>query len=384
VIALLLAPGNVLSAQLAGGLSLDGGVGQVGSSAWLRQSRLSPSLRYASPFGAVHADGLLSERAGVISLDRASLAGLLASPVVGGFRLSADGAFERDGISTPAVARVSPALSYRYGRVGGWVGSAHEQRLAPALHAGVFTSIRSAVLSVSSRTTSTTSHAIVRSVVTDSVRNHSGEYDRFRRVLSDTSTSSDTRWSQLDARFDWSAGRLALTGTWSASFSATARRDSAGTRAMRWGRVNASYQLNHRLGLIAGVGTSPAATSSRAKRFATLGVRIAPAMFAREPLAAPVRPSAASFSVKPIEPGIYKVVLRVPVARSVELSGDFNRWSAVAMTQTAAGVWEATIALAPGTHRVNVRIDGDAWTAPPGLPAVNDEFSGRVGILVIR
>ena len=40
--------------------------------------------------------------------------------------------------------------------------------------------------------------------------------------------------------------------------------------------------------------------------------------------------------------------------------------------------------LQPGTHRMNIRIDGDSWTAPPGLPTVNDEFSGRVGILVVR
>jgi hypothetical protein len=40
--------------------------------------------------------------------------------------------------------------------------------------------------------------------------------------------------------------------------------------------------------------------------------------------------------------------------------------------------------MTPGTHRVNVRVNGDAWTAPPGMPAVNDEFNGRVGIIVVR
>jgi hypothetical protein len=123
---------------------------------------------------------------------------------------------------------------------------------------------------------------------------------------------------------------------------------------------------------------------ARSSRFATLGVRFSPAILLRDPLPAAVRPSARALSVTPIEPGSYKLVLRVPSARTVELSGDFNRWTPVAMTQTAPDVWEATLALSPGAHRLNLRIDGDGWTAPPGLPAVNDEFNGRVGILVIR
>jgi hypothetical protein len=40
--------------------------------------------------------------------------------------------------------------------------------------------------------------------------------------------------------------------------------------------------------------------------------------------------------------------------------------------------------MTPGTHRVNVRVNGDTWTAPPGMPTVDDEFNGRVGIIVVR
>jgi len=33
---------------------------------------------------------------------------------------------------------------------------------------------------------------------------------------------------------------------------------------------------------------------------------------------------------------------------------------------------------------MNVRVNGDSWTAPPGLPAANDDFNGTVGLVVIR
>lgn len=152
-----------------------------------------------------------------------------------------------------------------------------------------------------------------------------------------------------------------------------------------WGSVNVAFTFNSRLALIAGAGTMPE-TSKRpgGSRFFSLGLRVSPAALLREPLPAPVRPPAASFAVAPIEPGLYRFVLRVPGARTVELSGDFNQWTPTSMTQTAPDVWEVATPLNPGTHRVNVRINGDQWSAPPGLPAVRDEFNGTVGILVIR
>jgi hypothetical protein len=33
---------------------------------------------------------------------------------------------------------------------------------------------------------------------------------------------------------------------------------------------------------------------------------------------------------------------------------------------------------------MNLRVDGDRWTAPPGTPAVADEFNGTVGLVVVR
>jgi hypothetical protein len=53
------------------------------------------------------------------------------------------------------------------------------------------------------------------------------------------------------------------------------------------------------------------------------------------------------------------------------------------MTEAKPGEWETFVVLSPGSHRANVRIDGDRWVVPPGLPSIEDEFEGRVGVFVV-
>jgi hypothetical protein len=40
--------------------------------------------------------------------------------------------------------------------------------------------------------------------------------------------------------------------------------------------------------------------------------------------------------------------------------------------------------LAPGTYRINLRIDGGAWEELPGYPTARDEFGGVVGVIVVE
>jgi hypothetical protein len=158
------------------------------------------------------------------------------------------------------------------------------------------------------------------------------------------------------------------------------------TPAMVWGRLGATLRINSRMSLTAGVGTLPlpGPATTRASRFAAVGIRLSPAALLRPTLPHGVRASATAFSVAPAASGGYTVTVRAPSARTVELSGDFTNWTPVALRETSPNVWQVTIPMTPGTHRVNLRVDGDSWTAPPGLPAVHDEFNGRVGLLVIR
>lgn len=78
--------------------------------------------------------------------------------------------------------------------------------------------------------------------------------------------------------------------------------------------------------------------------------------------------------------------LRVHVAgraRQVEVAGTFTGWEPVSLTVGADGTWSLATRVEPGPHRLLVRIDGGPWQPPINLPALDDEFGGRVGIVTI-
>jgi hypothetical protein len=66
------------------------------------------------------------------------------------------------------------------------------------------------------------------------------------------------------------------------------------------------------------------------------------------------------------------------------MMADFTDWLAVPLEPTSADQWQLVLAVSPGVHRVNLRVDGAEWTVPPGLTAVKDEFGGAVGLLVVQ
>jgi hypothetical protein len=70
-------------------------------------------------------------------------------------------------------------------------------------------------------------------------------------------------------------------------------------------------------------------------------------------------------------------------ARRLELMADFTSWEPVALVPSGAGRWTLAVLIPPGIHRVNIRADGGAWVAPPGLPQSNDEFGGVAGVLIV-
>jgi hypothetical protein len=120
-----------------------------------------------------------------------------------------------------------------------------------------------------------------------------------------------------------------------------------------------------------------------AQRFASLGVRLTRGRQIRPALPAPVRPAAQSLAITREHDDLYRVTLRVPSARSVEIAGDFCSWRPVVLRETSPNTWEVTLPMTPGTHRINVRVNGDAWAAPAGVATVDDEFNGRVGVVVV-
>jgi hypothetical protein len=74
--------------------------------------------------------------------------------------------------------------------------------------------------------------------------------------------------------------------------------------------------------------------------------------------------------------------VRAPAAQRVEVMGDFTDWEPVALALTG-DVFTGSFALSPGSHRLVIRINGGDWRPAANTPAVDDDFGGRVGLLVV-
>ena len=73
-------------------------------------------------------------------------------------------------------------------------------------------------------------------------------------------------------------------------------------------------------------------------------------------------------------------------AKSVSLSGDFNRWGSDVFEKCADGLWKITIPCQPaGRYRYKLLIDGSKWTEDPShLSKEEDGFGGFNSVLVVR
>ena len=184
-------------------------------------------------------------------------------------------------------------------------------------------------------------------------------------------------WSDVEGRVAWRFGRTTMETV------IGARPRVKEFAPSLWGRIGLAYPVTSWFSLTANAGTEPIrlGLGVPASTFASVSMRLRPW---RPPYSGTDAATPAAFSVRPDSPGNYRVSFIVSGAKSVELSGDFDSWRPIALTEARPGVWEATIALTPGTHHVNVRIDSGRWIAPPGLPRAEDDFSGAVGVLVVR
>jgi hypothetical protein len=286
------------------------------------------------------------------------------------------------------------ALSFVAKNRGIWAGGAMERSIGgdssiaiPRLRMGIWQRVAGAIFSVtgsshvarSSQILATTHEVSIRdSVYTDtsgwSYYEHPGtvvDSSRFARAHS---------WSEIEGRASWTLGRVTFDAT------VGARDGTSVLPRTFWGNAVAAWQLTSRVSLVAGGGTDQGRLSLGvpSSRFGTLALRWAPMSMLRRPAPLAVSSSTAGFVLRSAGGTNYDVVMRVPHARRVEISGDFNAWKAIELHETHPDTWEATLTLTPGTYHLSVRVDGARWSAPPGVPTVQDEFNGTVGIVVVR
>ena len=81
---------------------------------------------------------------------------------------------------------------------------------------------------------------------------------------------------------------------------------------------------------------------------------------------------------------LHSIRVEAPNAQSVEVTADFTDWQPIVLRRVGGNIWEVTVRITSGVHRVNVRLNAGPWIVPRGLRAEEDGFGGSVGVLVVR
>jgi hypothetical protein len=181
-----------------------------------------------------------------------------------------------------------------------------------------------------------------------------------------------------------------------AEASVSARAGEAGTDAGPYVEAALTVPILATTGLVLAGGRYPtdAARGNIGGRFVTAALRIStrlrPRPMPRAALppatAAPGDGSAVAATLVETRRGRGQwctLAVHAAGASSVELMGDFTDWSAVALRPAGPDTWSVTLRIAPGRHRLNVRVNGGPWGVPAGTTAVKDDFQGMVGAIVI-
>ncbi|MEO7713805.1 MAG: glycogen-binding domain-containing protein [Gemmatimonadaceae bacterium] len=206
---------------------------------------------------------------------------------------------------------------------------------------------------------------------------------------------------EVAIRFDLPRADIGLMG----GARAGDRLPSFGGGARTWSSASATGWIAPSAAIVASIGTYPVDFTQGfpGGRYVSLGLRFGARTAHRDRGSQVVGsassgPSTAATTIPPAEvtlasvlelrvgdPSGGRVTLRVlsPRANSVEIMGDFTDWSPVRLASAGGGWWTVTLPMRSGTHELNVRASGAAWTVPPGLPSVSDEFGGAVGVLVV-
>jgi predicted carbohydrate-binding protein with CBM48 len=172
---------------------------------------------------------------------------------------------------------------------------------------------------------------------------------------------------------------------------------SLGGTARSWGNLTAVARMTPRLALVASGGTYPIDPTQGfpGGRFASFSIRLATGR-RREALSSNTQqtqvetsaeeglPVVTAFAAERSHAGWVTLRVNAPLARLVEVSGDFTNWTPVRLERASDRWWSATLPIDRGKYQMNVRLNGGKWLVPPGLLSMLDEFGGSVGLLVIE
>ena len=377
--ALLLAPLTAGSAQAVA--SLDAGYAHVRFAGFQPSGATTfvPTVQYEGPMIRSRATGSFSRFESARWSSSAS-AGLSAfSPSYRGTRIELAGSGNATAYRATRTAQaLGQARIHVHGdSIGGWLGagrgaSRYGARWQPhtLLDAGAWARSRG---------------------LTSSIALSSATYtflDSTRVSVPNDAGGTDTRYSRLtrtgyltDAVVTVAAAHGPLDFELLAGFRPIAQYASD----RRWAMVTATAWLRSNVAIVATAGRQPEnpLQNLAGLRYAALSIRLGGRARARQAVPDDARSGATDFAIVANGPGTLGIYVQAPEATSVEVAAAFTGWTPRALSRVGRELWVLTLPIAPGTYDVMIRIDGGEWTPPPGVPAFDDEFNGRVGRIVI-
>jgi hypothetical protein len=186
-------------------------------------------------------------------------------------------------------------------------------------------------------------------------------------------------WNTAQGSLRWQRGRLALGSVAGLSL-------GDGVHARRWAQATLDLQLTRRVVFMASLGERPApalAFSSGAQPRTMLGIQFAPWSGKGWAMNSALRPIATKWEAHSVGHNYLLVRVHGRNVSRVDLSGDFTDWTPVALLPVHANWWAVVVRVPPGVHRVQLRVDGGPWIAPPGLPRADNGPGGPSGALVV-
>ena len=183
---------------------------------------------------------------------------------------------------------------------------------------------------------------------------------------------------------DLTAGWQHDAPSWSLGASGGVRRGWAGApRDDSWASLDATAWVGDHVGLVLSGGRTLEDVTRGIPRttYASVALRLSSAAHAA--IGARARPVGPQLTVTVSPSGARVIVVTARDARSVDVMADFTDWQPVALAPADHGVWRIEAPVAPGLHRVAIRLDGGAWMVPGNLPRASDEFGGAVGLITV-